>query len=318
MKTRLTELLGLEYPIIQGAMAWIADGTLAGAVSKAGGLGIIAGGNAPAEVIAQEIRTVKAATQRPFGVNIMLLSPNAAELADLIIEEKVPVVTTGAGSPAPFMEKWKAAGVKVIPVIASVAYARRLEKMGADAVVAEGTEAGGHIGEATTMTLVPQVADAVAIPVIAAGGIADGRGLAAAFMLGACGAQIGTRFLACSDCTVHDNYKEKVLRARDSDTVVTGRATGHPVRGLKNRLTREFKELEARESTLEEYEQLGSDSLRKAAKDGDVRYGSVMAGQIAGLVKEIRSAQEILREIDSEAASLLLHAPELAAQGGPA
>ena len=245
----------------------------------------------------------------------MLLSPNAAELAELVIEEKVPVVTTGAGSPAPFMEKWKAAGIKVVPVIASVAYAQRLEKMGADAVIAEGSEAGGHIGESTTMTLVPQVADAVSIPVAAAGGIADGRGLAAAFMLGACGAQIGTRFLACSDCTVHDNYKEKVLKARDSDSVVTGRATGHPVRGLKNRLTREFKELEARESTLEEYEKLGSDSLRRAAKDGDVRYGSVMAGQIAGMVKEIRSAEEIIQGIVSEATSLLMNAPGLVNQG---
>lgn len=311
METRLTELLGITYPIIQGAMAWIADGTLAGAVSKAGGLGIIAGGNAPADVIAQEIRTVKATTANPFGVNIMLLSPNAQDLSELVIREKVPVVTTGAGNPGPFMEKWKAAGIRVIPVIASVAYAQRLEKLGADAVIAEGSEAGGHIGEATTMTLVPQVADAVSIPVVAAGGIADGRGLAAAFMLGACGAQIGTRFLACSDCTVHDNYKEKVLRAKDSDSVVTGRATGHPVRGLKNRLTREFKELEAKESTLEEYEQLGSDSLRKAAKDGDVRYGSVMAGQIAGLVKEIKTAQEILTGIVDEAQSLLLRAPEL-------
>jgi enoyl-[acyl-carrier protein] reductase II len=235
----------------------------------------------------------------------MLLSPVAADLAQLVGDEGVPVVTTGAGSPAPYMAQWKAAGVKVLPVIASVTLARRLERMGADAVIAEGAEAGGHIGETATMALTPQVADAVDSPVVAAGGIGDGRGLAAALCLGACGAQIGTRFLVCDECTVHDNYKQKVLDARDTDSVVTGRATGHPVRGLKNRLTREFKELEAKESTLEAYEQLGADRLRQAAKDGDVKYGAVMAGQIAGMVCKRQPAGEIIREICAEAAALL-------------
>lgn len=292
-------------------MAWVADASLAGAVSAGGGLGIIAGGSAPAEVIEKEIAAVQDMTDRPFGVNIMLLSPNAEDLAQLVIDRKVPVVTTGAGSPGAYIDRWKAAGIKVLPVVASVAFAVRLEKMGADAVIAEGTESGGHIGEATTMALVPQVVDAVQVPVVAAGGIADGRGLAASFMLGACGAQLGTRFLACTECTVHENYKEKVIKAKDSDSTVTGRATGHPVRGLKNRLTRAFKELEAKETSLEEYEALGSDRLRQAVKEGDVRNGSVMAGQIAGLVKEIKPAAEILREINDEAEQLLLSAPEL-------
>lgn len=296
---------------MQGGMAWVADASLAGAVSAAGGLGIIAGGSAPPELIETEIRKVKEMTDRPFGVNIMLLSPNTEALSQLVIDLGVPVVTTGAGNPGPFVDKWKAAGIRVLPVVASVAYAVRLERMGVDAVIAEGTESGGHIGEATTMTLVPQVADAVRIPVVAAGGIADGRGLAASFMLGACGAQIGTRFLACTECTVHENYKEKVIKAKDSDSAVTGRATGHPVRGLKNRLTRAFRELEAKETSLEEYEALGSDRLRQAVKDGDVRNGSVMAGQIAGLVKEIKPAAEILRDIMEEAEKLLLGAPEL-------
>lgn len=305
METKLTKLLGIQYPIMQGGMAWIADASLAGAVSGAGGLGLIAGGSAPADIIRAEIRAVKAMTDKPFGVNIMLMSPFAADLAQLVVEEKVPVVTTGAGNPGPYMEAWKKAGITVIPVIPSVAYAKRLQKMGADAVVAEGTEAGGHIGEITTMALIPQICDAVDIPVVAAGGIADGRGLAAAFMLGASGAQLGTRFLVCDECTVHDNYKQKVLDAKDTDSAVTGRATGHPVRGLKNKLTREFKELEARDATLEEYEELGATTLKKAAKDGDVQYGSVMAGQIAGLVCKRQSAREILEEMCGEAEALL-------------
>ncbi len=305
METRLTGLLGLNYPIIQGSMAWIADASLAGAVSAAGGLGVIAGGSAPAGVIRAEIRAVKAMTDRPFAVNIMMLSPFADDLSELVIEEKVPVVTTGAGSPGPYMEKWKAAGITVLPVIASAAYAKRMQKLGADAVIAEGSEAGGHIGEITTIALVPQVVDSVDIPVVAAGGIADGRGFAAVMMLGACGAQVGTRFLVCDECTVHENYKQKVLDAKDTDTAVTGRATGHPVRGLKNRLTREFKELEAKESTLEEYEALGSDRLRMAVKDGDVRYGSVMAGQIAGLVNERMCAKDIMEDIVGGAEKLL-------------
>jgi enoyl-[acyl-carrier protein] reductase II len=286
-------------------MAWIADASLATAVSRAGGLGLIAAANAPVDVVRAEIRKVKAATERPFGVNIMLLSSNAERIAQLVIDEKVPVITTGAGNPGHYMEAWKNAGIKVLPVIPSVAYAKRLERMGADAVIAEGSEAGGHIGETTTMVLIPQIADAVNIPVVAAGGIADGRGMAAAFLLGASGVQIGTRFLVADECTVHENYKQKVLHARDTDSAVTGRATGHPVRCVKNRLAREFKELEARAATLEEYEKLGSDRLRRAAREGDVVWGSVMAGQIAGLVKQGGSVEDIINQICAEAEKLL-------------
>lgn len=305
MQTKLTKLLGIEYPILQGGMAWVSDASLASAVSMAGGMGLIAAANAPVDYVRGEIRKAKAITDKPFGVNVMLLSPYADDIAQLVLDENVPMVTTGAGNPAAYMEQWKNAGVKVLPVVASVTYAKRLEKMGADAVIAEGTESGGHIGEATTMAMVPQVVDAVSIPVIAAGGIADGRGLAAAFVLGACGAQMGTRFLVCNECTVHENYKERVLASKDTDSVVTGRVTGHPVRSLKNRLTREFKELEARESSLEEYEALGAASLMKAAREGDVKYGSVMAGQIAGMVVKRQSASEIIKEICSEAEAIL-------------
>lgn len=286
-------------------MAWIADASLASAVSRAGGLGLIAAANAPVDIVREEIRKTKAATDKPFGVNIMLLSPSAEKIAQLVIDEKVPVVTTGAGNPGMYIEAWKNAGIKVLPVIPSVAYAKRLERMGADAVIAEGAEAGGHIGETTTMVLIPQIADAVKIPVVAAGGIADGRGMAAAFMLGASGVQIGTRFLVADECTVHENYKQKVLHARDTDSAVTGRATGHPVRCIKNRLVREFKELEARSATLEEYEKLGSDRLRRAAREGDVAWGSVMAGQIAGLVKQGGSAEQIIKQICAEAEKFL-------------
>ena len=286
-------------------MAWIADASLASAVSRAGGLGLIAAGNAPVDVVRGEVRKLKQVTDKPFGVNIMLLSPFAPDIAQMVVEEKVPVVTTGAGNPTAYMEMWKNAGIKVIPVVPSVAYAKRLEKMGADAVIAEGSESGGHIGETTTIVLVPQVVDAVLIPVIAAGGIADGRGLAAALMLGASGVQIGTRFLVSNECTVHENYKQKVIDAKDTDSAVTGRATGHPVRGIKNRLVREFKELEANAATLEEYEQLGSDRLRRAAKDGDVVYGSVMAGQIAGLVCKRQPVEEIILEICLDAEKLI-------------
>lgn len=305
MKTRLTELLNIEYPIMQGGMAWVSDAELASAVSNAGGLGIIAAANAPADYVRDEIRKAKLKTDKPFGVNIMLMSPFAKEIARLVIDEKVGVVTTGAGNPAPYMEDWKNAGIKVLPVVASVAMARRMQKTGADAVVAEGSESGGHIGELTTFALLPQVADAVDMPVVAAGGIADGRGLAAAFILGACGAQIGTRFLVCDECTVHPNYKQKVIDAKDSDSVVTGRPTGHPVRGIKNRLTREFKELESKDTPLEEYEALGAQRLKAAAKDGDVKYGSVMAGQIAGLIKESKCAKDIITDICSEAEKIL-------------
>ena len=281
MKTRITELLGIEYPIIQGGMAWVAESHLAAAVSAAGGLGLIGGANAPAEVIRNYIREVKAVTDKPFGVNVMLMSPYADEVAKVIVEEGVKVVTTGAGNPEKYMEMWKAAGIKVIPVVASVALAKRMERYGADAVVAEGTESGGHIGEATTMTLVPQVVDAVSIPVIAAGGIGDGRGIAAAFMLGAEAVQMGTRFLVAKECTVHQNYKDRVLKAKDIDSTVTGRTHGHPVRCLRNQMTREYVKLENEGKSFEELEYLTLGTLRKAVQEGDVTNGTVMAGQIA-------------------------------------
>ncbi len=311
MQNKLTKLLGIEYPILQGGMAWVSDASLAGAVSAAGGLGLIAAANAPVDYVLGEIRKAKAMTDKPFGVNVMLLSPYADDIAQLILDENISVVTTGAGNPSAYMEQWKNAGVKVLPVVASVTYAKRLEKMGADAVIAEGSESGGHIGEATTMAMVPQVVDAVGVPVVAAGGIADGRGLAAALILGACGVQMGTRFLVCDECTVHENYKERVLGAKDTDSVVTGRVTGHPVRSLKNRLTREFKELEAKESTLEEYEALGAAALMKAAREGDVKFGSVMAGQIAGMVTKRQSAAEIIKEIYADAEAILARGAEL-------
>lgn len=300
----LFKKLGLKYPIIQGAMAWIADSSLAAAVSNAGGLGIIAGGTAPVEYIRDEIRKAKELTDKPFGVNIMLLSPNAEEVAKLVCEEGVKVVTTGAGSPGKYMEMWKAHDITVIPVVASVALARRMEKSGADAIIAEGCEAGGHIGELTTMTLIPQVVDAVNIPVIAAGGVGDGRGVAAAFMLGASGVQVGTRFLVAHECTVHQNYKNKVLKAKDIDTMVTGRLTGHPVRVLRNKLSRKFKEMERDLTDFEEFERLGVGALRKAAKEGDIEMGSIMSGQIAGLIKKEQSCKEIIEEMFEEAKKL--------------
>ena len=286
LKTRVTELLGIEYPIIQGGMAWVADANLAAAVSNAGGLGLIAGGMAPADVIRSEIRRAKKLTDKPFGLNIMLQSPDAPDLAQLVIDEEVGVVTTGAGSPGVYMDLWKNAGVIVIPVIASVALGVRMERLGADALVAEGCEAGGHIGELTTMTLVPQVSDAVNIPVIAAGGIADGRGIAAAFMLGADGVQCGTCFLVCDECGVHENFKDMVIAAKDSGTIVTGRSGGHPIRSLKSPFARKYLEMEKSEATQEELEAIGAGSLRKAAKEGDKREGTFMAGQIAGLISE--------------------------------
>ncbi|WMJ80126.1 enoyl-[acyl-carrier-protein] reductase FabK [Clostridium sp. MB40-C1] len=300
----LFKKLGIKYPIIQGAMAWIADSSLAAAVSNAGGLGIIAGGNAPVEYVRQEIRKAKELTDKPFGVNIMLLSENAEEIAKLVCEEGVKVVTTGAGSPGKYMDMWKSHGISVIPVVASVALARRMEKNGADAVIAEGCEAGGHIGELTTMTLVPQVVDAVNIPVIAAGGIGDGRGIAAAFMLGASGVQVGTRFLVAHECIIHPNYKSKIIKAKDIDTIVTGRPTGHPVRVLRNKLARKFKELEKDASYIEEFERLGSGALAKAVRDGDTEMGSVMAGQIAGMINKEQSCNEIIQEMFNEAKKL--------------
>ena len=305
MKTRITELLGIEYPIIQGGMAWVAESHLAAAVSAAGGLGLIGGANAPAEVIRNYIREVKAVTDKPFGVNVMLMSPYADEVAKVIVEEGVKVVTTGAGNPEKYMEMWKAAGIKVIPVVASVALAKRMERYGADAVVAEGTESGGHIGEATTMTLVPQVVDAVSIPVIVAGGIGDGRGIAAAFMLGAEAVQMGTRFLVAKECTVHQNYKDRVLKAKDIDSTVTGRTHGHPVRCLRNQMTREYVKLENEGKSFEELEYLTLGTLRKAVQEGDVTNGTVMAGQIAGMVSKEQTCKEMIDEMMAQAETLL-------------
>ena len=305
MKTRVNELLGITYPIIQGGMAWVAEHHLAGAVSAAGGLGLIGAASAPAEWVRSEIRKVREMTDRPFGVNIMLMSPYAAEVAQVVAEEKVPVVTTGAGNPEPFMPMWKETGVKVIPVIASVSLARRMERLGADAVVAEGCESGGHIGETTTMNLVPQVADAVKIPVIAAGGIADGRQMAAAFMLGAEGVQVGTRFVASKEALVHENYKNRVVKAGDTDTMVTGRSHNHPIRSLRNSMTREYLKMENAGRSFEELEQMTLGGLRRAVQEGDVVHGSVMCGQSAGLVREILSCQESLERMESEAEKLL-------------
>lgn len=305
MKTRVTELLDIEYPIIQGGMAWVAEHNLAAAVSKAGGFGLIGAANAPAEVVRAEIRKAKELTDKPFGVNIMLLSPHAEEIAKIVVEEGVAAVTTGAGNPEKYMEMWKNAGIKVIPVIASVALARRMEKYGADAVVAEGCESGGHIGEQTTMTLLPQVVDAVQIPVIAAGGIGDARGFAAVRILGAEAAQIGTRFVVAKEAVVHDAYKKRIIGAKDIDSEVTGRSTGHPVRQLRNKMTREYLRMEKEGSSFEELEYLTLGSLRKAVIEGDIVDGTVMAGQIAGLIKKEQSCSEIIQEIMKEAEQLL-------------
>ena len=306
MKTQITQLLGIEYPIFQGGMAWIAESTLAAAVSNAGGLGIIAGGSAPIDYLREQIRRCKSLTDKPFGVNIMLMSPNAEELAQLVIDEKVPVVTTGAGNPGKFMAAWKEAGVKVVPVVPSVALAVRMERAGADAVIAEGTESGGHIGENTTMCLVPQVADALDIPVIAAGGIADGRGVAASFMLGAQGVQVGTRFLAAEECQIHPTYKELVVKAKDTDSIVTGRYTGHPCRNVRTKFTKKLASGEKDGSlTPDEFEQLTLGSLRKAVQDGNLEEGSFLCGAIAGMIKDIKPAKEIIEEMFAQADKLL-------------
>lgn len=304
MNNNICNLLNIKYPIFQGGMAWVSDSSLAAAVSNAGGLGIIAGANAPASFVREEIRKAKELTDKPFGVNIMLLSENADELSEIVIEEGVKVVTTGAGNPGKYMEKWKKAGIKVVPVVASVALAKRMERAGADAIIAEGSEAGGHIGKLTTMVLLPQVVDAVNIPVIAAGGIGDGRGIAAVFMLGAEGVQVGTRFLVADECTIHDNYKEAVLKAKDIDTVVTGRPTGHPVQVIKNKLAREYMNLEKENAPIEKIEKLGRGALRKAVKDGDIENGSLMAGQISGLINKRQSAKEIIEEMFNEFESI--------------
>ena len=309
-KTRITEFLGIKYPIFQGGMAWIAEHTLASAVSNAGGLGIIAGGSAPIDYLRDQIRQTKAAVNgKPFGVNIMLMSPNADDLAQLVIDEGVPVVTTGAGNPGKYMAAWKEAGIKVIPVVPSVALAKRMERAGADAVIAEGTESGGHIGDITTMALLPQVVDAVSIPVIGAGGIGDGRGVAAAFMLGAEAVQMGTRFVVADESIVHDNYKDKIIASKDIDSAVTGRSTGHPVRCIRNKLTKEYIKLEESGASVDEIEKFAAGSLRKAVVDGDVVYGSVMAGQIAGMIKKRQSCKEIITELRAETEALFKNAP---------
>lgn len=299
-------MLGIRYPIFQGGMAWVSDASLAEAVSDAGGLGIISAMNANADYLRCEIKKCRQMTDKPFGVNIMLMSPFADEVAEVVIEEKVPVVTTGAGLPSKYMKAWTEAGIKVIPVVPSTAVAKMVERLGAAAVIAEGGESGGHVGDLTTMTLVPQVCDAVRIPVLAAGGIADGRGIAAAFMLGAVGVQCGTRFLVARECTVHPNYKKRVLEAKDIDTIVTGKRLGHPVRALKNRFTKEFFNKEYDSSvTNEELEAFGIGALRKAAKEGDETAGSFLAGQAAAMVKKEQTAEEIIKEMFAQAEAVL-------------
>lgn len=305
MKTRVTELLGIEHPIIQGGMAWVAEHRLAAAVSEAGGLGMIGAASAPAEVVREEIRKARKLTSNPIGVNIMLMNPNAPEVAKVVLEEGIKVVTTGAGNPAGFMKAFKEAGVKVIPVVASVAMAKMMERCGADAVIAEGMESGGHIGSSTTMCLVPQVVDGVQIPVIAAGGIADGRGFAAARMLGAEAVQMGTGFIVARESVVHKNYKEKIIKAKDIDSEITGMSTGHPVRQIRNQMSREYLRLEKEGAGLEELEHLTLGSLRRAVVEGDTVNGTLMAGQIAGLVKEEQTCKEIIEKIMQEAGRLL-------------
>lgn len=299
--TRLCELLNIKYPIIQGGMAWAATHELAQAVSEAGGLGIIAAGNAPKDVIREEIKKLRENTDKPFGVNIMLMSPFADDIMDLVCEEKVPVVTTGAGNPGKYINKLKSSGIKVVPVVPTVALARRLEREGADALIVEGTEAGGHIGELTTMALVPQISSTVNIPVIAAGGIADGRGFLAALSLGAEGVQIGTRFVCSTECIAHDNYKKKIIKAKDRDAIVTGRSTGYPVRVLKNKFTKEYLKLEEEGIPFEELEKLGAGRLRSAVIEGDMDNGSVMAGQVAGIISNVKPCEDIILNIIHEA-----------------
>ncbi|MGE5560738.1 MAG: enoyl-[acyl-carrier-protein] reductase FabK [Chloroflexota bacterium] len=309
LRTPICDLLQLEYPVFQGGMAHLATGSLAAAVSEAGGLGIIGAGNAPASWVKEQIDYVRARTGKPFGVNVMLQSPHAREVIELLVSERVPVVTTGAGNPGPYMEALKGAGSRVIPVVSAVALAQRLVRSGADAVIAEGMESGGHVGEMTTMALVPQVVDAVDVPVIAAGGIADGRGVAAAFCLGAQGVQLGTRFVVAKECIAHESYKQAIIKAGDRDTVVTGRATGHPVRCLRNKLAREFLKLEERAAAIEEYEQLGVGRYPAAVYSGDIEHGTVLAGQISGLVKKEETAADILADLMSGAEAVLAALP---------
>lgn len=311
MYADICKVLGIKYPIIQGAMAWISDADLVAAVSNAGGLGVLATGHLDGEGCRQEIRRLKEMTDKPYAVNVMLLSPFVEQIVEVICEEKVPIVTTGAGSPGKYMKKFKEAGVKVIPVVPSVAMAKMMVKDGVDALIAEGTESGGHVGKTTTMALVPQVVDAVDVPVIAAGGIADGRGIAAAYMLGASGVQIGTRFLVAKECNVHPNYKAKIIKAKDIDTTTTGNSTGHPVRVIKNKMARAYEALEKKNASAEELEELGRGALKKAVVDGDVDNGSVMSGQIAGLVKKEQTCKEIIEEMYGEFIQIMKHTAEL-------
>jgi len=306
MRTPLCDLLGIEQPVLQGGMAWVADASLASAVSNAGGLGIVSAMNADAAWLRHEIRETRARTQKPFGVNIMLMSPYVEEVAQVVEEERVPVVTTGAGNPGKYMPAWIGADIKVIPVVPSTAMAKLVERRGAAAVIAEGGESGGHVGDLTTMVLVPQVCDAVSIPVVAAGGIADGRGVAAAFMLGAVGVQVGTRFLVADECTIHPNYKQKILEARDIDTATAGRRLGHPVRALKNPFMREFMRMEYDSAVSnEELDRFGAGALRRAAREGDMKTGTIMAGQASAMVKKEQPARDIIREMMEEAEALL-------------
>lgn len=311
MYADICKVLGIKYPIIQGAMAWISDADLVAAVSNAGGLGVLATGHLDGEGCRQEIRRLKEMTDKPYAVNVMLLSPFVEQIVEVICDEKVPIVTTGAGSPGKYMKKFKEAGVKVIPVVPSVAMAKMMVKDGVDALIAEGTESGGHVGKTTTMALVPQVVDAVDVPVIAAGGIADGRGIAAAYMLGASGVQIGTRFLVAKECNVHPNYKAKIIKAKDIDTTTTGNSTGHPVRVIKNKMARAYEALEKKNASAEELEELGRGALKKAVVDGDVDNGSVMSGQIAGLVKKEQTCKEIIEEMYGEFIQIMKNTAEL-------
>lgn len=308
IKSEICEILGIRYPVFQGGMAWIADGRLAAAVSEGGGLGIIAAGNAPGEYVREQLRIAKSMTSKPIGVNIMLMSPFADEVAKVVVEEKADVVTTGAGNPGKYIESWKEAGIKVIPVVASVAMAKRLTRMGVTALIAEGGESGGHVGELTTMVLVPQICDATDLPVIAAGGIADGRGVAAALMLGACGVQMGTRFLSAEECSIHPSYKEKILKATDLCTMVTGKRLGHPVRSLRTPFARDYSKAEYGGMPDEELEALGTGALRLAVQEGDNEKGCFLAGQIAAMVKKEQPAAEIVREVMEEAEPILRRA----------
>lgn len=310
IKSEICEMLGIQYPVFQGGMAWIADGKLAAAASEGGGLGIIAAGNAPGEYVREQVRIAKSLTEKPIGVNIMLLSPFADEVAQVVIEEGVKVVTTGAGNPSKYMESWKEAGIKVIPVVASVALAKLMTRLGASALIAEGGESGGHVVELTTMVLVPQICDATTLPVIAAGGIADGRGVAAAFMLGACGVQMGTRFLSAEECSVHPAYKEKIIKAKDLCTMVTGKRLGHPVRSLRTQFARDYSKAEYGGMPDEELEALGGGALRLAVQEGDNKKGCFLSGQIAALVKKEQPAADIIKEVMEEAEPILLRAPQ--------